>query len=68
MILFSRPEVKTMKCGTSYKFALLKSPKNKTSWENWFHFNLEYQNSTKPTTLEKVHIRLSWAEFQTYMS
>jgi hypothetical protein len=52
------PEVKKIPCGTPYKFNLLKSPKISTLWESFHHFLLKYQNSMKPTTLERGHIRM----------
>lgn len=47
-----------MTCGMPYKFDLLNSPKFNTSWENFHHFVLAYQNSMKHVELERGHIRM----------
>ena len=56
-------EKKTVTRGRPYKFDLLNSPKINISWENFHHFLLAYNNSTKPKKLEIGHIKIPQSKF-----
>ena len=55
--------VKTVTHGIKYKFAILKSPKIDTLWENCHHFLLAYQNLRNPSDLEGGDPRLPKLSF-----
>ena len=58
LVPVSASEVKIVTRGNPYKFVILNSPKINTLWENCHHFPLAYQNSMKPTYLERENTRL----------